>query len=84
LRRYAKHHPPRPASAPHHRPPASAGSGAGAGGGGGGKAKSKWSFKPAPSREVPDFDALHDAFFRRLQSAREARPVTVGRCRLTL
>jgi hypothetical protein len=41
--------------------------------------KKTWSFKPAPAKEVPDFDALHDAFFRRLQTARESRPVTTVR-----
>ena len=44
------------------------------------KAKQKtWSFKPTPAKEVPDFDALHVAFSRRLQVARGHRPVTAVR-----
>ena len=30
-------------------------------------------FKPAPRKEVPDFDALHEAFFRRLKEAKKNR-----------
>jgi len=29
--------------------------------------KKKWSFQPAPRKPVPDFDALHASFFRRLK-----------------
>ena len=29
--------------------------------------KKQWSFKPAPMKPVPDFDALHDKFFRKLR-----------------
>jgi len=39
--------------------------------------KKQWSFKPAPMKPVPDFDALHDKFFRKLQSARASKPTTV-------
>ena len=39
--------------------------------------KKQWSFKPAPMKPVPDFDALHDKFFRKLQSARASKPSTV-------
>lgn len=35
-----------------------------------------WSFKPAPAKEVPDFNALHENFHRRLQRAKQSRPVT--------
>ena len=52
----------------------------GAGGAHGASAEDKrkrWSFKPAPRKEVPDFDALHEAFFRRLKEAKKNRPATV-------
>jgi len=39
--------------------------------------KKQWSFKPAPMKPVPDFDALHDKFFRKLKSARASKPTTV-------
>ena len=39
--------------------------------------RKRWSFKPAPRKEVPDFDALHEAFFRRLKEAKKNRPATV-------
>ena len=38
-----------------------------------------WSFQPAPSKPVPDFDALHAAFFRRLKEAKQSRPSTAVR-----
>jgi protein FAM161A len=41
--------------------------------------KPKWSFKPAPAKEVPDIDAVHEKFFRRLQSARGDFVATVPR-----
>jgi protein FAM161A len=41
--------------------------------------RSKWSFKPGPRKEVPNFDALHDAFFRKLKEAKKNRPATVVR-----
>ena len=38
-----------------------------------------WSFQPAPRKPVPDFDALHAAFSRRLKEAKQSRPSTVVR-----
>jgi protein FAM161A len=41
--------------------------------------RKKWSFQPAPRKPVPDFDALHAAFFRRLKEAKQQRPSTAVR-----
>ena len=41
--------------------------------------RKKWSFQPAPRKPVPDFDALHAAFFRRLKEAKQSRPSTAVR-----
>ena len=38
-----------------------------------------WSFQPAPRKPVPDFDALHASFFRRLKEAKQSRPSTAVR-----
>ena len=38
--------------------------------------KKKWSFQPAPRKPVPDFDALHASFFRRLKEAKQSRSST--------
>jgi hypothetical protein len=41
--------------------------------------RKKWSFQPPPRKPVPDFDALHAAFFRRLKEAKQQRPSTAVR-----